>query len=134
MFYILYLLLDPELAPVITFIELTTPRKINLTWFFPDDIEIFNSWEINGYHLEVEPLFPIHVLNKQKDSFNVTPAVDTIQMQMFNSFSLYKVSIAAFNWIGYGPSFEICFATGEDCKTAYLFVCLQFYFSFLRCK
>ncbi|XP_057313806.1 uncharacterized protein LOC130655123 isoform X2 [Hydractinia symbiolongicarpus] len=109
----------PEEAPNILLLELISPGVVFIRWNYTEDIEIFNSWEMSGYNLTIEPLYP---------SLSQSVAFTSLllyKQDMFNSsvldyFNLFKVTIFAFNEIGNGPTAQICFATGQEVPNYYL--------------
>ena len=104
--------------PNITDIRQENSTTFNISWSLFDvetDKDHFNSWNYDGYHIAISPMFPaltpdtpnsqIFLAKKNQSSF-VTPRLD--------KFSLYVLNLAVVNKIGIGNNNTKCIVTAED--------------------
>ena len=104
------------MAPLVTSIVLSSPQKVNITWnFIPNDIEVFNSYILNGYKVQITPMFPSHVLPECQNIFGVFETTDSLFNVLVdcNYIQLFNLSITSYNHRGESQPNVYCYALGR---------------------
>lgn len=123
------------MAPNVTNITLVDSTTVKISWdLLPDDIDIYNSYILNGYKLYIFPMFPS--LAVPEGSLNITQTINSKIVSSLdhsnvdNPMMPYKFSIWAFNdYIGENVKNEYCFAFGRTGLLRFLFFFLHATFS-----
>ncbi|XP_057314721.1 uncharacterized protein LOC130655923 isoform X2 [Hydractinia symbiolongicarpus] len=84
----------------------TAKDVITMQWKYPDNIEVFNSWILDGFNITLYP-----TLNTLE---NITMSLSSSERSKNLSlgyFKRYRAVIFPYNIVGMGPPVDICFAT-----------------------
>ena len=108
----------PEEAPVVTTIERLNPEStaFQINWNFTDDIEMFNSYEILGYQLNLTALYPdVNSISSLEYWTESTLPYHIIPPEL-EAYRIFNVTLAAYNVAGIGVAQNFCLSTPTSCK------------------
>lgn len=107
----------PEVAPNITSIELVKNTMVRLNWSaLPEDIDLYNAYELSGYEIEIVPLVPLLVSSECQyfiftlNNIAITSLEHTTHCE---PMKIFNVTIAAVNHKGRGVKNEYCYTLGR---------------------
>ncbi|XP_057292100.1 uncharacterized protein LOC130614680 isoform X2 [Hydractinia symbiolongicarpus] len=107
----------PEIAPNITSIELVENTMVRLNWSaLPEDIDLYNAYELSGYEIEIVPLVPLLVSSECQyfiftlNDISITSLEHTTHCE---PMKIFNVTIAAVNLKGRGVKNEYCYTLGR---------------------
>ena len=87
----------------------TTAFKIN--WNFTDDIEMFNSYEILGYQLNLTALYPDFNRVSSLEYWTESTLPYHVVPGDLEGYRIFNVTLAAYNKAGIGVAQNFCLST-----------------------
>jgi len=115
-------MLVPEKAPNVTTIERVSVNstRVRLRWDYTNDIEIINSYNLHGYHVNITGIHPEYtgncvqlgyVISMTNNSWNIESNNSLEITEECEAYKVFNLSIAAYNEMGVGVANHFCYAT-----------------------
>lgn len=82
-----------------------------ISWNFTDDIEIFNSFEILGYQLNLTALYPDYNSVSSLEYWTDTTLPYHTVLPQLEGYRIFNVTLAAYNIAGIGVAQNFCLST-----------------------